>query len=302
MDQFDILAQYCEQIGCPYRVQEPMSHHTTFKIGGPARLFLSPENVETAAAVLRKAHQLELSVRFIGKGSDLLVSDRGISQVVLAFNPDSACMRLEEERIICQSGASLTAVCVFAQKQGLTGLEFAYGIPGSLGGAIFMNAGAYGGEMKDVLEWVEYLDEEGQLHHLQKEKLELSYRRSFFTSHPKFLITAACLQLSKGDKAEILEKMRDLKARRIAKQPLDYPSAGSTFKRQEGNYASALIDQCSLKGLRVGGAMVSEKHAGFVINYDHATCEDVRELIRQIQEKVKEQTGYQLECEVQYLE
>ena len=302
MEQLNELAAYCAEIGCACWKDEPMSAHTSFKIGGNADLMMKPKDGEMAALLLRRAGELDVPVAIVGKGSDLLVSDKGIRGGVLSLDEQAAQPKLlGETEISCPAGASLTALCVFAQKQGLTGLEFAYGIPGSVGGAVYMNAGAYGGEIRDVLEKVDYLDTDGNALEKTAEELTLSYRHSWFTDHPGCLITEAVFSLQKGGPAAIKAKMDDLMQRRVAKQPLEYPSAGSTFKRPSGAYASALIDQCGLKGVRVGGAMVSEKHAGFLINYDHATCEDVRRLVRLVQNTVQEKTGYRLECDIKLL-
>lgn len=296
------LRAYCESIGCACLADEPMSRHTSFKIGGPADLLVRPEDAETAAKVLRRARELGVPLSIIGRGSDLLVSDEGVRGAVLSLDEQAAKPRLQgPETIFCPAGASLTALCVFAWQQGLSGLEFAYGIPGSVGGAVCMNAGAYGGEMKDVLESVRYLTPDGGERVLDAAELELSYRHSWFTSRPGHLVTAAVFRLQRGDPAAIRARMDDLMARRKQKQPLEYPSGGSTFKRPEGSYASALIDRCGLKGRRVGGAMVSEKHAGFVINYQNATCRDVLALVELVKKEVLEQTGYTLECEIKLL-
>ena len=296
------LRAYCESIGCACHADEPMSRHTSFKIGGPADLLVRPADAETAAKVMRRAGELGVALTIIGRGSDLLVSDEGIRGAVLSFDEQAAKPGMQgPETIFCPAGASLTALCVFAWQRGLSGLEFAYGIPGSVGGAVYMNAGAYGGEMKDVLESVRCLTPEGGERVLGAAELELSYRHSWFTGRPGHLITGAAFRLQKGDPAAIRAKMDDLMERRKQKQPLEYPSGGSTFKRPAGSYASALIDRCGLKGRRVGGAMVSEKHAGFVINYDNATCRDVLALVELVQKEVQEKTGYTLECEIKLL-
>lgn len=296
------LRAYCESIGCACFPDEPMSRHTSFKIGGPADLLIRPASAGTAAKILRQAGELGVPLTIVGRGSDLLVSDEGVRGAVLSLDEQAAKPAVEGEKtVFCPAGASLTALCVFAWQQGLTGLEFAYGIPGSVGGAVYMNAGAYGGEIKDVLQSARYLTPEGEERVLTAPELGLSYRHSWFTDHPGRLITGAVFRLQKGDPAAIRAKMDDLMERRKQKQPLEYPSGGSTFKRPEGSYASALIDRCGLKGRRVGGAMVSEKHAGFVINYDNATCRDVLALVEEIRREVLEKTGYTLECEIKLL-
>lgn len=304
MSKLTELQEFCRQIQCICLANEPMSAHTTFKIGGPVDLFIRPRDWRQAQQVIRKTKQLSLPLIYIGKGSDLLVKDEGIQGVVLSFDELSAApsIRADDANVIdCPAGVSLAALCLFAQRQGLAGLEFAYGIPGSLGGAVYMNAGAYGGEMCGVVSEVFYLDADGTQKKLERDHLEFGYRHSWFTDHPACLITGAAIRLQKGDPQEIRSKMEDFMTRRKSKQPLEYPSAGSTFKRPTGSYASLLIDQCGLKGCRVGGAMVSEKHAGFVINYDHATCQDVLDLVKHIQQTVNEKTGFTLECEIKML-
>ena len=302
MDHFNSLKNYCEEIGCICLENEPMKLHTSFKIGGPARLLLRPQNGETAAKVLGKARELSLPVMVLGKGSDLLVNDKGLDCAVVAV--DATCAKVElvdETTIRCSAGTPLSQLCAFACQHGLTGLEFAFGIPGCVGGAVYMNAGAYGGEMKDVLKETVHITPEGTFETADVSQLELSYRHSFYASYPGYCITEAVFSLKKGEKEQIRRKMDELMDARKSKQPLEYPSAGSTFKRPPGAFAAALIDQCALKGKRIGGAMVSEKHAGFVINYDNATCEDVLKLIEFIKKEVKEKTGYELECEVKIL-
>ena len=303
MRQLLRFRDYCAEIGCICCADEAMAAHTTFKIGGPADLLVRPRDETEASLVIRKAKELELPLIYIGKGSNLLVSDDGIRGIVIAFDESAAkpVLRQDDKVIDCPAGTSLSALCVFAQRHGLSGLEFAYGIPGSVGGAIYMNAGAYGGEMKDVVIRVHYLDGNGQPHELSATDLDMGYRHSWFADHPDCLIIGGSFQLQQGEPEVIRARMDELMHSRVSKQPLEYPSAGSTFKRPQGAYASALIDQCGLKGFRVGGAMVSEKHAGFVINYDGATCADVRKLVDEIKRIVWERTGYRLECEIKIL-
>ncbi|MBC8569526.1 UDP-N-acetylmuramate dehydrogenase [Zongyangia hominis] len=280
----------------------PLSRYTTFHIGGPADVLIKPRSAEALAQVLRLCQETGTSKLILGKGSNLLVSDEGFAGAAICLDrPEGEIRLIGDDLIECDAGVSLKRLCTFAREQGLSGLEFAYGIPGSVGGAVYMNAGAYGGEMSDVLQSARHLDSEGREGCFAGEELKLSYRHSAYTD-TDLCILSARFQLTPGDKGEIGAKMDDFLARRKSKQPLEYPSAGSTFKRPAGNYASALIDQCGLKGFRVGGAQVSEKHAGFVINTGGATCRDVKALIAKIQEKVKEQTGYCLECEVKMIE
>lgn len=297
----ELLIKFAKETEIPFSENEMLSAHTTFKIGGPAEVFASPQNAGQVSAAVRFCKENGVKLFPLGKGSNLLVSDEGASGIVLHFGRDMSEMRLlDEETIYCEAGASLAKLCGFALENSLTGLEFAYGIPGSVGGAVFMNAGAYGGEIKDVILYTEHIDENGECGKFSGEELQMSYRRSIYSSK-KYIITAAAFRLKKGDKAEIKAKMDELLGKRFDKQPMDKPSAGSTFKRPEGAFASALIDQCGLKGFTVGGAQVSEKHAGFVINKGGATCADVLELIKQVQDKVKTDTGFTLEPEVEIL-
>lgn len=298
----ELLIKFAKETEIPFSENEMLSAHTTFKIGGPAEVFASPQNAGQVSAAVRFCKENGVKLFPLGKGSNLLVSDEGASGIVLHFGRDMSEMRLlDEETIYCEAGASLAKLCSFALEKSLTGLEFAYGIPGSVGGAVFMNAGAYGGEIKDVILSAEHIDENGERGVFEGDALEMSYRHSVYGSK-KYIITSAVFRLKKGDKAEIKAKMDELIGKRFDKQPMDKPSAGSTFKRPEGAFASALIDQCGLKGFTVGGAQVSEKHAGFVINKGDATCADVLELIEWVQNKVKTDTGFTLEPEVEILE
>ncbi|MBP1569091.1 MAG: UDP-N-acetylmuramate dehydrogenase, partial [Oscillospiraceae bacterium] len=263
--------------------------------------FVKPKNKEQVSAVVDYCEKNSVPLLPLGKGSNVLVSDSGINGVVMYFGSDFGKIELiDENTIYCEAGAGLAALCNFALENELTGLEFAYGIPGSVGGAVFMNAGAYGGEIKDVIVYADHVDKNGKAGKFTGEELEMSYRHSVY-SGKEYFITGAAFKLKKGEKAEIKAKMDDLIGRRFDKQPMDKPSAGSTFKRPEGAFASALIDQCGLKGYRVGGAEVSTKHAGFVVNIGGATCEDVLRLIKDVQEKVKNDTGFFLEPEVEIL-
>lgn len=285
----------CGQHGIPFTENEPMKNHTTFKIGGPVRMMAVPKNVPQIAALLAAGEELPLF--FVGRGSNLLVADEGFDGAVVLLEREFSDAQVQGETILCEAGASLTKVCQTALKAGLTGLEFAYGIPGTVGGAVYMNAGAYGGEIKDVLLWAEHLDRQGKLHRLPLEELDLSYRHSRYSGSGDCIVRAA-FGLKPGDPAAIQARMEELMARRREKQPLEYPSAGSTFKRPEGAYAAALIEQCGLKGLRIGDAMVSEKHSGFLINCKDASCADVTALIQRVQALVEEKTGIRLEPEV----
>lgn len=285
----------------PYREQEPLSNHTTFKIGGPCPLYVLPENREQLSVLLNALRKMHQEFLVIGNGSNLLVSDQGTQMVVIRLSGEFAQIQSVENKLIAGGGAQLAALCKKAAELSLTGLEFAYGIPGSIGGAVYMNAGAYGGEMKDVLEYVQVMDLRGNIRELTLEDLQMGYRTSAL-QHQTGVLIQAVFRLSPGNREEIQAKMEDILARRKEKQPLEYPSAGSTFKRPQGAYAAALIEECGLKGQRVGGAMVSPKHSGFLINYDHATCKDVEELIALVQKTVRIQTGFSLECEVKKID
>lgn len=298
----ELLEEFEKQTKMTFLENEPLSAHTTFKIGGPAEVFANPENADQVACAVKFCNENGIRLFPIGKGSNLLASDEGASGIVLHFgNAMSKIYLLDEETIYCEAGVSLAKLCNFAQENSLTGMEFAYGIPASVGGAVFMNAGAYGGEIKDAILFAEHIDENGNAGRFEGDALEMSYRHSVYYGK-KYIITAAAFRLKKGNKDEIRAKMKELTRRRLDKQPLDKPSAGSTFKRPEGAYASALINQCGLKGFSVGGAQVSEKHTGFVVNKGGATCRDVLELISDIQEKVKSETGFYLEPEIEILE
>lgn len=292
------LIKLCEKFNCKYLQNEKMSLHTTFKIGGNARLVVYPQNEEQISELVKCAKAENVRLIAIGNGSNLLVDDGGIDACVLILGePFSQIKLIDDETIYAKAGAKLIALCRFAYEHSLSGLEFAYGIPGSAGGAAFMNAGAYGGEMKDVLYKCEHIDKNGDIGFLENDGLKLSYRHSAYYDNGA-VITGLYLKLKKGEKSEIKEKMDDLIGRRRAKQPLEYPSAGSTFKRPEGYFAGALIEQCNLKGKSVGGAQVSEKHAGFVINKGGATCKDVLDLCKYCSDKVMEETGVKLEMEI----
>ncbi len=284
-----------------FKENEPLKNHTTFKIGGNCSFLVCPRTQEQLIDILRCCREWNIKKYVIGKGSNILASDEGFDGVIVKLTDSFSEITVEDTVIYCQAGASLAKVCYEAYLHGLSGLEFAWGIPGTIGGALYMNAGAYGGEMKDVVISSTHITDRLESGHFHSEQLHLSYRHSIYTDMPDYCITGVRLQLIPGSQSEIKAKMDDLMERRKSKQPLEYPSAGSTFKRPEGNYASALIDQCGLKGLTVGGAQVSEKHCGFVINKNNATCRDVLNLIKQIQEKVFSQTGYHLDCEIKTL-
>lgn len=280
--------------------EEPMKNHVTFRVGGPADFFVTPKNYEELSGVLKCCAKYEMPCYIMGNGSNLLVSDQGYQGVVIQLFRQLNDIQCEGNVIRAQAGALLSAVANRALEEKLTGFEFAAGIPGTLGGACVMNAGAYGGEMKDVLKSVTVLTREGERITLQKNELELGYRTSIIAKKD-YIVLEAEIELETGDAEEIKAVMDDLKERRTTKQPLEYPSAGSTFKRPEGYFAGKLIQESGLQGFQVGGAQVSEKHCGFVINKDQATAADIAELIRQVQDRVEEKFGVRLETEVKRL-
>ena len=289
--------------GCPgleLREDEPMSRHTTFRIGGPAALMALPRTVGEAKAAVKAARALEVEPFFLGNGSNLLAADGGYPGFVVKLAGDFDQIREVNRGLEAGSAVLLSRLSNALLGRGLTGLEFAGGIPGSVGGAVIMNAGAYGGEVAQVLESATFLDESGEVRTLPASECGFGYRKSIFSDR-KCLILKARFHLEQGGPAAIKARMEELAAKRREKQPLEYPSAGSMFKRPPGHFAAALIDQCGLKGLAVGGAQVSEKHAGFVVNRGGATCADVLELVRQVKEEVLRQTGVELEMEVKVL-
>lgn len=285
-------------LGCSVKLNEPMSAHTSFKIGGPADLFITPGSTDALARLLALLNRHEVPTFILGNGTNLLVSDKGIRGAVIYIGPGLNHVSLiGREKISCGAGLPLSRLCRFALSESLSSLEFAFGIPGSAGGAAYMNAGAYGGEMKDVLTKVIHLDKQGNMGSLEADELDLGYRHSAY-HHNGCVIVGLELQLNLGKHDEILAKMEHYMSRRKEKQPLDYPSAGSIFKRPPGHYAGTLIEQCGLKGFSIGGAQVSQKHAGFIVNTGNATCSDVKKLIEHIKSVVLSKTNIELECEV----
>ena len=307
MERFEELEQLLAK-RCPtleLRKNESMERNTSFHVGGPARLMALPRTKEEAKSALLAAAELGIEPFFLGNGTNLLVPDRGVERFLIKpagkYGVDELNRVWEANGLLCAGAAvSLANLSGCALGRNLTGLEFAQGIPGSVGGGVTMNAGAYGGELVQVLDSVTVLDRQGQEHVIPAADCGLGYRRSIF-SGGDYLIVEARFRLTHGDPADIEARMKELAAKRKEKQPLEYPSAGSTFKRPEGYFAAALIDQCGLKGLTVGGAQVSEKHTGFVINRGGATCADVLALVEQIKAVVKERTGVELELEVKIL-
>lgn len=295
------IALFAETMGAEVIINAPMSKYTSFKCGGNASLLIIPDSVDGIKMIIDRCREKGVEPLIIGNGSNLLVTDGGINGVVIKIGSKlSKIELLDETTVYCEAGASMKSLCMFALENSLSGLEFAYGIPGTVGGGVYMNAGAYGGEMKDVIFSVNHIDKNGNFGSLEKDELDLNYRHSAYTDNG-YTILSAILKLKKADKTEIKESMDDKLRRRKEKQPLEYGSAGSTFKRPEGYFAGALIEQSGLKGYTVGGAQVSEKHAGFVINKNGATATDVITLIRDVQDKVYEKFGVKLETEVKII-
>lgn len=276
---------------------EPMKKHVTFRVGGNADYFVTVKSAEETADIIGLCREEKIPYFIMGNGSNLLVGDRGIRGVVIQIAKEMNEVRVEGNTIVAQAGALLSRIANAALQESLTGLEFASGIPGTLGGAVVMNAGAYGGEMKDILETVRVLTPRGEILELKNEELELGYRTSI-VAKKDYIVLDAKIKLEKGDREKIQEYMEDLKGRRTSKQPLEYPSAGSTFKRPEGYFAGKLIGDAGLRGFTLGGAQVSEKHCGFVINKGNATAKEILQLIEEVQKRVKENSGVWLETEV----
>lgn len=286
---------------CLILTDEPLKNHCSFRIGGNAEILVVPKNEKVLSSVLKYADERNIPYYILGNGSNVLISDDGLRGITIKLmNGLSDLLYLGDGIIACGAGVSLTKLCNFALSHSLTGLEFAYGIPGSVGGAVYMNAGAYGGEIKNVLMSVRSIDSKGNAEETPADELTLSYRNTSFMKNGR-IITAAYFKLEKGDSEEIRAKMDELMEKRKNSQPLDFPSAGSTFKRPEVGYAAAHIDQCGLKGRAVGGASVSTKHAGFVINTGDATFSDVTALMEIIKNEVAEKHGVILEPEVEIL-
>ena len=279
------------------RINEPMKNHTTFKIGGPAQYYVTPESVNQIQEVVSLCRNMNIPLHVIGNGSNILVGDDGVDGVVLALFNTFSDYEIKDNVITAQAGMSLIKLAVIALREGLTGLEFASGIPGSVGGAVYMNAGAYDGQMKDVVTSVTVLDEAGNIRILGRDELDMGYRTSAVAKN-NMIVLQVVIELKSGDKEQIKARMNQLSELRKQKQPLEYPSAGSTFKRPEGYFAGKLIADAGLKGYSIGGAAVSEKHAGFVVNMGGATAKDVVELTDYIKKRIMEQFGVTLELEI----
>lgn len=298
MTYTDELSSLCRKLCCEYRADESLKRHTTFKIGGNCKILININSSDSLKEILKFLKERNIKYFVLGNGSNILADDNGFDGVILKISKNfSRIEKLGETEIFCTAGTSLSKLCIFAMENSLSGLEFAYGIPGTAGGALFMNAGAYGGELKDVVKSAHYINEACEVCSVDAKDMKLSYRHSIFSEKSDWIITDMTFSMIKGEREKIQEKMSELLHKRKDKQPLEFPSAGSTFKRPEGSFASLLIDQCGLKGMSVGGAEVSTKHSGFVINKGDATFEDVIKLTDKIRKCVLEKTGYRLELE-----
>ena len=294
---FQELYNYAISIGCDCALNEPMSKNISFKTGGPCGIRLSPSKANQLIKIINKINELGIPYIVLGNGTNVLVEDDGINKAIIVIGSNMAEIELYGDEISFSAGTNLVSLCRFALENSLSGLEFAFGIPGTCGGAVFMNAGAYGGEMKDILTEITHLTPDMKIETIKAEDAKLSYRHSVYKENG-CIILGAKAKLTPDTKENIKARMDDFLGRRKDKQPLEYPSAGSTFKRPEGYFAGALIEQCNLKGTCVGGAQVSEKHAGFVINKGGATSTDILELMRLVSDTVKKETGVTLEPEV----
>lgn len=298
MEKIETLKRVAEIAGCLVLKDEPMSRHTTFQIGGPADLYIAVKDIIALKDIIRTANTLGIRLLPLGNGSNVLVSDAGIRGAVLSLTGDFRRITLSDPTTIsCGAGATLAGLCKFAQRNSLTGLEFAWGIPGTVGGAAFMNAGAYDGQFSDVLVSTTHVTRSGKTDSLLGPEMEMDYRKSAYQENG-CIVTSVVVRLEPGSQEQISMQMDEYFNRRKERQPLEMPSAGSVFKRPEGMYAGTLIEEAGLKGTQIGGAMVSEKHAGFIVNTGNATCEDVLKLIDKIRETVKKKSGVTLECEI----
>ena len=298
---YENLLNTARELECRVIYDEPLSAHCSFKIGGNCYAMIDVSSEESLAVLVKEANNLGVRTLTLGKGSNVLFDDRGFEGIVfLMGNSFEAIELVDENTIRVQAGCSLVRLCRFALEHSLTGLEFAYGIPGTVGGAIFMNAGAYEGEIKDVIKSCTSVNSQGIKVEREKEAMSLGYRTSCYQKNQE-IITCAEFTLQKGNYDTIQDRMVELMERRKDKQPLEFPSAGSTFKRPEGSFAGKLIEESGMRGATVGGAQVSEKHCGFVVNKGGATSADVLMLIKKVQDTVKEKTGFSLECEVKYI-
>lgn len=299
-EKLDKIAASAQKFNCEVLHGEPLSAHTSVKVGGVCDLMIRTPDPVTAAKLYFKCKDIGLYSMILGNGTNCLYSDDGFRGVVIAPAPKSGSVSVNGEIITASAGMPLTAVCTFALENSLTGLEFAYGIPGTVGGAVYMNAGAYGGEIKNIVKCVAAMDSSGKLIDFTPEQINFGYRTSRF-EHSDEVIVSASFELKRGDKSEISAKMSELISRRKSRQPLEYPSFGSAFKRPEGTYAGLVIEQSGLKGKRLGGAQISPKHANFIINLGGAASKDITDLIELTQRTVREKTGFELEPEVRLI-
>lgn len=299
--QENIADVFSEIVGAwKVQVNYPIRRLTTFRIGGPAAYVVTPSNIDELKKVIQVCRECGLKMLVMGRGSNILASDEGFQGVIIKLDSDFRKVKIQNCIVEAECGITMSALAKKTADEGLSGLEFASGIPGTLGGAIYMNAGAYGNEMKDIIQEVTVIDMLGNIRHIDQSELDFGYRKSIF-QYKSWIVLRGIMQLEEKEPAEIKARMQELNEQRAAKQPIDMPSAGSVFKRPEGYYAGTLIDQAGLKGCSIGGAMVSPKHAGFVVNTGGATCQDVIMLIRHIQKTVQEKSGVLLTPEIRYL-
>lgn len=291
------IAEISRTIGCDVVENARMEDFTSFRIGGPADLLITAKTPDMVRRVRQACAEFNLPLLFIGNGTNLLVSDKGVRGVVLRLDGEGKTPVIKDGLVLCEAGISLKTLCRFARDSGLSGLEFAYGIPGTVGGAVYMNAGAFDGWISDVIEWAEAVFENGETKRLSRDEMKFGYRKSVFMDSPAIVVSAA-FRLKPGNPAGISERMEEYLRTRKEKQPLEFPSAGSFFKRPEGNFAGALIENCGLRGCRVGGAQISQKHCGFIINLGGATCSDVKALADKVIKTVYRNHGIKLEPEV----
>lgn len=298
---YALLEESCTASGSFCDREHSLAEHTSMKIGGKCDLFIRPNSIKALSSILSICSKNSIPYFILGRGSNVLISDKGWNGAIILIGQELGGASVDGEYVTAGAGAALTQVCNVALEHGLSGMEFAYGIPGSVGGALYMNAGAYGGEMKDIVVSCECVGEDGEIRTIRAEDMDLRYRGSIFSEQP-LCIVSVTMKLAEGDKALIKARMDELMQRRRSSQPLEYPSCGSTFKRPEGYYAAALIEECGLKGCTIGGAQVSEKHSGFVINRGGASFGDVMSLVEHIKNTVREKKGVELECEMLILE
>ncbi|WP_129596601.1 UDP-N-acetylmuramate dehydrogenase [Anaerophilus nitritogenes] len=301
MNKENIYHTLLEKINSEYILKdEPMSRHTSFKIGGPVDVMVLPKTIEDIKETIEICKNNNIDYYIVGNGSNLLVLDKGIRGVIIKIGDNFSGVDIKENKIKAKAGILLSSLANMVIKRGLEGFEFASGIPGTLGGAISMNAGAYGGEMKDVVKGAFVMDEKGDLIHLNKEELELDYRQSII-SKKKYIVLEVEIELKNGDKEEIKAKVKEFTQKRVTKQPVQFPSAGSTFKRPKDHFAGKLIEDAGLKGVRIGGAQISPLHAGFVVNVDRACAEDVINIIRLVKKTVYDKFSILLEPEIKII-